>query len=103
MSIADDTRLLDDLEDLLAKQMDLVRRGAFGAVEQLAQECSGLAEKIAAAGLLDRPEFDDRRERLGTLYHDLQFVLSTQKDAVGKQLKSIRKGRKTLATYHSSI
>lgn len=103
MNADDEIRLLGELENLLERQVGLARRGGFGGLERLADECEPLVAKITAAGLLEKPEHKDQRERLSKLYRDLQLALSTQKDAVAEQLKLIHKGRKTLAAYRGSM
>jgi hypothetical protein len=103
MSADDCLQLLKELVNLLERQIGLARRGSFGQLERLAGRCEPLVSKIAAAGLLERPEYKAQRERLVKLYHDLQLALSTQKDTVAEQLKSIRKGKRTLATYRGNI
>jgi hypothetical protein len=103
MSPDEDIRLLGELERLLEKQIELGRRGGLAGLEQLAGLCEPLVAKITAAGLLEKSEHKDQRERLAKLYRDLQLLLSTQKDAAAEQLKSIRKGKKTLAIYRGNV
>jgi len=103
MSPDDGTQLLGELASLLEKQIELARRGGLAGLEQLAGQCEPLVAKITAAGLLEKPYHKVQRERLAKLYHDLQLMLSAQKGVVAKQLKSIGKGRRTLATYRSNI
>jgi hypothetical protein len=40
---------------------------------------------------------------LAKFYRDIQMAISMQKDVTGEQLKSMRKHKKTLATYRGSI
>lgn len=103
MSSTEDVRLLEELVELLEKQIALTRRGGFAAVLQLAGQCEPLVAKITAAGLLEKPEHKTVKDRLAGLYRDLQMLLSTQQSAVAEQLKSVRKGKKTLAIYRGSI
>jgi hypothetical protein len=98
-----DTQLLVELENNLKKQLEFARRGGLASVEKLAGQCEALVEKIRSAGLIDKPEYKMQRQRIEKLYHDLLLLLSTQKDAVEEQLKSIHRGKKTLAAYRGGI
>ncbi len=103
MNADDEIRLLAELENLLERQIELARRGSFTGLHQLAGRCEPLVAKIMAAGLLEKPDHKVQRERLAKLYRDLQLMLSAQKNAVAEQLKSIRKGKRTLATYRGNM
>jgi hypothetical protein len=103
MNEDDSPQLMKELVDLLERQVGLARRGNFAELHRLAGQCEPLVAKITAAGLLEKPEHKNQRERLAKLYQDLQLMLSTQKDAAAEQLKSVRKGKKTLAIYRGSI
>jgi hypothetical protein len=102
--IADDgPQLLKELGNLLDRQVELARRGSFGQLERLVGRCEPLVVKIKAAGLLERPDYKAQSRRVVKLYHDLQLMLSTQKNAVAEQLKSIRRGKRTLAAYRGNM
>jgi hypothetical protein len=103
MKQEDEIRLLEELAGILEKQIELVRHDDLAGINELAGFGEQLAVKIAAAGLLDRPQYDGWRERLAGLYQNLQLMLSTQKDAVAGQLRLINRGQKTLAKYRDSI
>ena len=99
----DGIRLLNELAGVLEKQIEFVRHDDIAGVDELVGRGEQLAMKITAAGLLDMPQYDGWRDRLAGLYKDLQLMLSTQKDAVSGQLRSINKGKKTLAMYRGGI
>jgi hypothetical protein len=99
----DEIRLLEELAKILEKQIDFYRHDDFEESEKLVGQSEHLAANITDCGLLDRPEYNSWRERLTRLYRDLELMLSTQKDAVSGQIKSINKGRKTLAMYRDGI
>ncbi len=103
MNTADEKELLEELAHCLEEQIALARRGNFAAVLQMAGRCEPLVAEIAATGLLEKPEHKTGRNYLAKLYRDLQLLLSTQQGAVAEQLKSVRKGKKTLAIYHSNV
>jgi hypothetical protein len=95
----DEIGLLKELAGILERQIELVCHYDVAGLEELVEHSGQLGRKIAAAGLLDRPEYEEWRDRLAGLYEELQLMLSTRKDAVAGQLKAINKGRKTLAMY----
>jgi hypothetical protein len=103
MSADDDTQLIGELANLLERQIELARHGDFAGLERLAGQCEPLVARITAAGLLQNPAYKAERERLAKFYRDIQMAISMQKDVTGEQLKSMRKHKKTLATYRGSI
>ncbi len=103
MNQDDEIRLLKALADIVERQIELVRHDGAAGIEELVGQSGLLVSKIAAAGLLDRPQYDGWRDKLAGLYEELQLMLSTQKDAIAGQIKLINRGRKTLAMYRGSF
>jgi hypothetical protein len=103
MSANDDMVLLEELAGRIEKQIELVRKGSFGGLERLTDECQRLVAKIKNAGLLEKPEHQTHRRRLTKLYQDLKLALSAQKDAAAEQLKSVGRHKRTLAIYRGNI
>ena len=99
----DEVRLLEALANILERQIEFTRHDDLEESEKLVGYSEQIAVKIIAAGLLERPEYDGWRKRLAGLYKNLELMFSTQKDAVAGQIRSINKGRKTLAMYRNSI
>ena len=103
MNETDNTQLLTELENNLKKQLELARQGNLAPLEILTEKCRTLVEKTSSNGIIEKPEFKPHRQRIEKLYQDLLLLLSSQKDAVVEQLKSIHKGRQTLSAYRDSI
>jgi hypothetical protein len=99
----DETRLLEELANLLERQVELARHGDFAGLKRLAGQCEPLVVRITAAGLLENPAYRAERERLAEFYRYIQMAISMQKDATGEQLKLMRKHKKTLATYRDGV
>jgi hypothetical protein len=99
----DESRLLEELANLLERQIELARHGDFAGLKRLAGQCEPLVARITAAGLLENPAYKAERERLAKFYRDIRMAISMQKDVTGEQLKSINKGRKTLAIYRDGF
>ncbi len=97
------SRLLDDLQNLLDKQIELAHQGRVGGVEKLSAEADRLVGEIVRAGMLELPELQKRREHLQKSYEDLRLVLTAQKADVSRELSRVRKGKKAIGVYRSNI
>ncbi|MHC4644168.1 MAG: hypothetical protein ACYTBJ_01605 [Planctomycetota bacterium] len=95
--------LLQDLEVLLGKQIELAQEGDISAVEVLSVQADSLVEKIARAGILKSAEFGDRREHLRELYDCLCLSIAAKKAETAEELGRIRKGKKTIGAYRKNI
>lgn len=96
-------QLLDSLQTLLEQQIELARTGNASRLEQLTKQADSLVRTIAEAGVLESDELRDRRERLRKLYRDLCLIVTAQRAETGEKLSQIRKGRKTIKAYRSTI
>jgi len=100
------TNLLDELQTMLEKQVEMARRGNIRDLEALSKQAGSLSEKIVQTGILGPadPVFDKgRREKLQKLYEKLCLAITDQKAEVSKELSRVRKGKKTIQTYRSHI
>ncbi len=94
-------RLLDELESVLKKQLELARQGdsaseKFGA---LAAQADSLTRKITPLNIRDSDELRNRCNRLRKLYEALCLVVAAEKADVCEDLARIRRGRKIVGTY----
>jgi len=103
MSIDKRTDLLDGLQSLLEKQIELAQQGNISGVELLSKQAGSLAGRIVRAGILEQPEFKNRREQFKKLYGCLCLAVTAQRADVCEKLRRVRKGRKTIETYHKNI
>ena len=102
----DQIHLLDELQVLLEKQIELARQGSIRDVGILSERGVWLVEKIAQTGILDQADpalNGGRREQLRKLYEDLCLAITAQKADVSEKLSRVRKGKKTVQTYRSHI
>jgi len=95
-------RLLDDLQVLLEKQIETVRRSDLRRAEALAAQADSIVARIVETKALESTGFDGRREHLTGLYKKLELILTTGKEVVGKQLRQVGRGRRTLQAYRNS-
>ena len=98
--------LLDELQTLLEKQIELARQGNITEVEVLSEQAGSLVEEITQTGILypADPVFNgQRQEQLRKLYEELCLTITAQKADVSDKLSQVRKGKKTIQTYRSHI
>ena len=103
MSMGTDTYLLDELQSLLEKQMELVQQGNTSGIEALSEQADSVVKKIAQTGVLEKAEFRNRREQLQKLYGNLCLTLTADKAATSEKLRRVRRGRRTVETYRANI
>jgi len=96
------THLIDKLQDLLEKQIEMARRSNLRRVEALAEQADSVVEKIVKTKTFDQPEFDGQRKHMVKLYKKLQLILAAGKDSVGRQLRQVGNIRKTLKAYRNN-
>jgi len=95
--------LLNELQNLLEKQIELARQSNINEIEVLSKQASSLVGKIARSGVLESSEFKSQCEQLRKLYQDLCLALTTQQAETAEELSRVRKGKKTIETYRSNI
>jgi hypothetical protein len=98
--------MLDELQTLLEKQVEMARQGNIRNAEVLCKQAGSLVDEIARTGILDPvdPALNvGRREQLQKLYDDLCLAITDQKAGVCEELSRVRKGKKTIQTYRSHI
>jgi len=103
MSTDKQIHLLDDLQSLLEKQIELVQQGNISGVEILSKQASSLVVEIAQTGILELREFKNRREQLQKLYDSLLLAITAQRADIAEKLSRVRKGKKTIGIYRSNI
>ena len=103
MNTNEQTQLLDGLQSLLERQIELAQQANIGDVELLSEQTTYLVEKIAQTGVLESAEFENRRERLQKLYHQLNLVITARRDETDETLSRVRRGKKTVEAYGNNI
>ncbi len=105
MSTDKQIHMLDELQSLLERQIELVHQGnsAGERFEALSRKADSLVQEIAEMKILERQEMEDKRTRLRKSYDKLRLALAAQKDDIADKLGQVRKGRKTIGTYRSNI
>ena len=105
MSNNEQIRMLDELQGLLEKQIELARQGdsAGEQIERLGRQADCLVQKISRGRILERTECQSQRRQLRKYYENLCLALTAQKADAAEKLNRVRKGRKTIDTYRSNI
>lgn len=101
--VPDENIYLDELRNMLEKQIGYARQGNVSEIEALSEQSNCLVGKIARLGILESPEFKSQRELLQKLYQDLYLALTAQQADNAKELCRIRRGKKTIAVYGGNI
>jgi hypothetical protein len=99
----DFTSMLNELENLLEKQIELARKGSFSSLEDITAQTNQFVEKIVSAQILQSDEFKNRRLHLQKLYEDLHRIATARKADVIEDLNHVHKGRKTIGVYRNNI
>ncbi len=97
------TRGLDELGELLEKQIKTAQRFSGDEIEQLIRQAGKLVEEIAMSGILQLDEFKNQRRHLQKLYEDLCLVFTAQKADLSEKIRQLRKVKKTIGTYRKYI
>jgi len=95
--------LLDELQSLLERQIELTLQGNISDIDVLSSRADSLVAEIAQTGILESTEFKDQRDRLQRLYDSLHLTITAQQADVSEKLSRVRRGRRTVAAYHSNI
>ncbi len=99
----DFTSMLDELEALLEKQIDLARQSSFNSLEDMAAQTNQFVGKIVNTQILHSDEFKNRRLHLQKLYENLHRIIAARKADITDDLIRVRKGRKTIGVYRNNI
>ncbi|MCU0916309.1 MAG: hypothetical protein MUC88_17365 [Planctomycetes bacterium] len=92
-------RVLDCLQELLARQLELVRQGDLIAAAQLAEETGRQVQAVVEARAHEAPGTAAQRQRLEHLYGDLCLALKAQRAETSAALNELRRGLRVLNAY----
>jgi hypothetical protein len=95
-------QLLDTLQGLLKRQIQLAKQANDDAVEDLAGQANCIVKEITRMRFLELPEFAKRRTQIKQLYDALSLAVKAQAADASQKLARIRKGRKTIGVYRTN-
>ena len=101
----EDIILINRLTRLLEEQINIIHHSDITGrkVEILAEQTQALVNEIAQKHLLEMEQFAERRGHIQRLYNNINLAVIAQKDETEKNLKKIRKGKKTIVAYRGNI
>lgn len=100
MKTDEQTDTLDNLHQLLERQIKLALKGNYKAVEELALEADSEIKKGITIKKITR-DAKSRYEQVLNLYKKLELMLNTEKDIVKNQQKAVDNVRKSLSAYNN--
>ncbi|MCX5633274.1 MAG: hypothetical protein NTW93_06345 [Phycisphaerae bacterium] len=102
MNTDEQKHLLDELQSLVEKQIEMARKGDYRHVEILAEQAAPAVEKMAKIKPTGQPKFDNRHKHLVKLYQKLELMLEAEKASVERQQGQVDNVRKILKAYRNS-
>jgi hypothetical protein len=96
-----DTRAIDELQGLLGRQLELVRRDRLADLDELTVRTDALIAQMAGTDVMHSPAFLARRPLLEGLYRELCLTLAAQRQENAGALRAIRRGRKMVRAYRT--
>jgi hypothetical protein len=105
MSIHKQISILDELQCLLERQLELAHQSnsASEQIEVLGRQADCLVKEITQAGILEQPEFENQKKKLKKSYEDLHLAITAQRADTFEKLSQVRRGRKIVGTYRGNI
>lgn len=91
--------LLERLQGLLQKQLDLVRQGRLTAAEALSEETDQCVRTMVEADLVRASGLETSRRRVEELYRELTLALTAQRAEVSAALGAVGRTRQMLRAY----
>jgi hypothetical protein len=98
-----DAMLIDELQRLLVRQLELARGGSFAGLDELCEQADAVVARIAEAGLMDSPALLVRKTLLAGLYRELYTVLAAQRQETVTTLHMVRRGKRMIAAYRRNL
>jgi len=92
-------QLLDELQSLLKRQIELARKSDYRACELLAEKAGLLVEHLKSAKAPEKGDLRKQFERTTKLYREAILIVAAEKERLGRQLGQVNQGRKTLKAY----
>ena len=102
--VGDSETVLDRLQRLLHRQLELVRRGSLSGVAELCDQTDQCVRQLVRdgrTGTQDRPGpgSADQWDRVQRLYQELYLAVAVQRDETFTALSVIHRGKRILRTY----
>jgi hypothetical protein len=93
--------VLDRLQELLQRQLELVQQGSLAAAVGLFEETDRCVREIAGSRGATEPSATLPWQRIERLYQELSLALTSKRTEVLTALNAVRQGKKMLSVYGS--
>lgn len=100
---ASDEKLVSGLEDVLEKQLKLMRTSCDKAASDLAEKTTEFVDIIGQKEILKDNRFATQRMNIQRLYKELRLATAERKQSVALELSKIRKGKRSVGAYKTEI
>ncbi len=90
---------VNNLERLLARQVQLVRKNKIRNIETLVEEAGRALEEITASDAINKLEFAGKHRRLDELYRHLLLAIEERNAETQEKMNEIRRGKNALRRY----
>lgn len=99
------TYLLNKLKKLLEEQIQIIHQGNANddRIDDFNRQAELIIGKIVETGILEIEELNQQREQLKKLYNILNLAVIAQRDETAKNIKHIRRGKKTIDVYQKNM
>jgi len=98
-----DEKLVAGLENILEKQLKLMRSSRDKAVFDLAGQTTDFVNVIEQKEILKDDKFATQRSNIQKLFSELTLATAERKLFVSSELTKIRKGKKSVGAYKNEI
>ena len=98
-----DEKLVAGLENILEKQLKLMRTSRDKAALDLAGQTTDFVDIIGQKEILKNDKFATQRKNIQRLYKELTLATAERKLSVSSELNKIRKGKKSVGAYKKEI
>lgn len=99
------TYLLNKLKKMLEEQIQIIHQGNTNddRIDDFNKQAESIVGKIVETGILEIEELSQQRENLKKLYNILNLAVIAQRNETAKNIKEIRRGKKTIEVYRGSL
>lgn len=94
---------LQDLVELLLRQITLARQGRIEQVETLAAKGDEIVRQIKDDSTLQMPQSEHLKQHAKELYRKLFITLADKRFKTTQEIEDIRRGRKTIRIYRQGL
>lgn len=96
-------RLVDLLQSLLERQMELAQQGKLTAVHALAEQAGEIVERLGGDEVPGSAGLETGKAAVEDSYRRLSLMLAAERDDVHEELNRLRRARRFIRTYRERM